>query len=58
MPVDSITPDEAPDYYGWLAPLAAQDLPASGTLTRQQLNWNPTGADLLTDLREADYDAM
>ena len=55
--VESITPDEAPDYYGWLAQLATLDLPASGTVTRQQLDWVPTGPGLLTDLREADYDA-
>jgi nucleoside-diphosphate-sugar epimerase len=58
LPVESITPEEAPGYYGWLAPLAAQDLPASGALTRQQLSWNPTGPDLLTDLREVEYNAM
>lgn len=55
LPVASITPEEAPDYYGWLAPLAALDLPASGALTRQQLDWVPTGPGLLTDLRETDY---
>lgn len=58
LPVESITPKQAPDYYGWLAPLAQLDLPASGALTRQQLDWAPTGPDLLTDLRNADYDAM
>ena len=58
LPVESITPEEAPGYFGWLAPLAAQDRPASGALTRQQLSWNPTGPDLLTDLREADHDAL
>jgi hypothetical protein len=25
------------------------------TLTREQLGWNPTGPDLLTDLRNMDY---
>lgn len=34
------------------------DLPASSALTRQQLGWVPTGAGLLTDLREMDYDAI
>ncbi|HEY0936524.1 MAG TPA: NAD-dependent epimerase/dehydratase family protein [Trebonia sp.] len=58
LPVESITPAEAPGYYGWLARLAELDLPASGTLTRQQLSWNPSGPDLLADLREADYDAV
>jgi nucleoside-diphosphate-sugar epimerase len=58
LPVESITPEQAPGYYGWLASLATLDLPASGALTRQQLGWVPTGPDLLTDLRETDYDAI
>ena len=57
LPVESITPEQAPDYYGLLAQLAVLDLPASGAATRHQLDWVPTGPDLLTDLREADYDA-
>ena len=55
MPVESITPEQAPQYFGGLANLAMIDLAASGTLTRQQLNWNPTGPSLLTDLRTMDY---
>ncbi len=30
LPVESITPEQAPDYFGWLAQLATLDLPASG----------------------------
>jgi nucleoside-diphosphate-sugar epimerase len=55
MPVQSITSEEAPDYFGWMAGLATIDLAASSALTRQQLGWNPTGPDLLTDLRNMDY---
>ncbi len=55
MPVESITPEEAPEYFGWMAHLATLDLAASSALTRQQLGWNPTGPDLLTDLRNMDY---
>jgi hypothetical protein len=55
MPVESITPEEAPEYFGWLAQLATIDLAASSVLTRQQLGWNPTGPDLLTDLGNVDY---
>jgi nucleoside-diphosphate-sugar epimerase len=55
MPVQSITSEEAPDYFGWMARLAKIDLAASSALTRQQLGWNPTGPDLLTDLRNMDY---
>ncbi|MFJ2158089.1 SDR family oxidoreductase [Streptomyces sp. NPDC087856] len=52
LPVGPITPEEAPEYYGWLAELAIMDLPASGALTQQRLDWVPTGPDLLTDLRD------
>jgi nucleoside-diphosphate-sugar epimerase len=55
MPVESITPEEAPKYFGLMAHLATIDLAASSALTRQQLGWNPTGPDLLTDLRNMDY---
>ena len=57
MPAVSITPEEAPEYFGWLATLAQIDLAASSALTRQQTGWNPTGPDLLTDLRNTDYGA-
>jgi nucleoside-diphosphate-sugar epimerase len=55
MPLESITPEEATEYFGWMAHLAAADLAASGALTRQQMEWNPTGPKLLTDLRNMDY---
>jgi nucleoside-diphosphate-sugar epimerase len=55
MPVESITLDEAQAYFGWLANLATVDLAACSALTRRQLGWNPTGPDLLTDLRNMDY---
>lgn len=57
LPVESITPEEAPDYYGWMAQLAQLDLPATSGATRRRLAWIPTGPDLLTDLRESDYEA-
>jgi len=57
LPVASITPEQAEEYFGWLAKLAATDLAASSALTRAQLPWHPTGPDLLSDLRAMDYDA-
>ena len=57
VPVESITPEEAPEYFGWMAQLVTIDVAASSALTRQQLRWNPTGPDLLTDLRNMDYSA-
>ena len=43
MPVESIRPEQALEYFGWMAHLATIDLTASSTLTRQLLGWNPTG---------------
>jgi nucleoside-diphosphate-sugar epimerase len=57
MPVESIKPEEATEYFGWLANLAQIDLAASGELPRQQLGWTPTGPNLLTDLSNMDYSA-
>jgi nucleoside-diphosphate-sugar epimerase len=58
LPVRSLTTQQAPAYFGPLLQLAHLDLPASGTATQRQLDWNPTGPDLLTDLRNTDYAAI
>jgi nucleoside-diphosphate-sugar epimerase len=55
VPVESITPEAAADYFGALVNLATLDLAASGALTRRELDWTPTGPDLLSDLRNMDY---
>ena len=57
MPAWSIAPEAAADYFGAMASLVAIDLAASGALTQRQLGWNPTGPDLLSDLRNMDYSA-
>ncbi len=55
IPVVSLSPEEAADHFGWLAPFAGLDLPASSMWTRKRLGWQPTRPDLLTDLRKMDY---
>lgn len=52
LPVRSIAPDQAPEVFGWLAMFAGLDMPASGRKTRQLLHWQPTGPNLLDDLRQ------
>jgi len=52
LPVKSIAPDEAPGYFGWMAHLAARDMPASSALTRTKLKWEPTGPGLIADLEQ------
>ena len=55
MPVISISPEEAPDYFGWWGRFAGEDLLASSAITRKKLGWNPTGPALISDLEQTDY---
>jgi nucleoside-diphosphate-sugar epimerase len=55
LPVESITAEAAPDYFGVLARIAPLDLAASSAQTRQEFGWTPTGPDLLTDLRQMEW---
>jgi nucleoside-diphosphate-sugar epimerase len=50
LPVKSISTDEGEGYFGWLAHLAARDMPASSELTQKKLGWRPTGPGLIADL--------
>ncbi len=50
LPVKSIPPEEAGGYFGWLAHLAARDMPASSEQTQKKLGWRPTGPGLIADL--------
>jgi nucleoside-diphosphate-sugar epimerase len=54
VPVKSISAEEAPAHFGWLAMFADHDLLASSEKTRQQLGWNPTGPGLIADLERLD----
>ena len=55
VPVISISPEEAPAHFGWLAAFAGRDLPASGALTQERLGWRPTGPGLIADLEQMRY---
>jgi nucleoside-diphosphate-sugar epimerase len=52
LPAKSISPEEAGGYFGWLAHLAARDMPASGEKTQKKLGWRPTGPGLIADLEQ------
>jgi len=58
LPVVSLTPEEAPEHFGWLAMFAGLDLPASSAKTRELLGWNPTGPGLIEDLKAMDYSGV
>ena len=55
VPVISIKPEETEEHFGWLGMFAGYDMPASSALTRQKLNWKPTGPGLIADLDGMDY---
>jgi len=55
VPVVSVSPDEAADWFGWFARFAAADAPTSSAWTREVLGWTPNQPDLLTDMQQAGY---
>lgn len=55
VPVKSIKPEEAGDYYGPLAMFAGLDMPASNALTQQRLGWKPTQIGLIADISQPGY---
>jgi nucleoside-diphosphate-sugar epimerase len=57
VPVVSLSPEEAPAHFGWLAMFAGFDMPASSALTQQRLGWRPTGPGLIADLERVNYKA-
>lgn len=57
LPMVSLPRHETQDYFGWLAMLAGEDMPASSARTREITGWVPTGPDLLTDLKAMNYAA-
>lgn len=55
IPARSIKIEEASEFFGWMAMFGNADLVASSAITRKELDWNPSGPDLITDLNNMDY---
>lgn len=55
VPTISVAPDDASAHFGWLGGFLALDGPASSTLTRSLLDWQPVGPALLEDLEMGHY---
>ena len=55
LPVASISPDAAAEHFSWLAGFIGADSPASNTLTRELLGWEPTHPGLIEDLDQGHY---
>jgi nucleoside-diphosphate-sugar epimerase len=55
LPVVAISPADAAEHFTWLAHFFAADSPASSTLTRELLGWQPTHPGLIDDLDQGHY---
>ncbi|MFR0355557.1 SDR family oxidoreductase [Streptomyces sediminimaris] len=55
VPVTSVAPEAAPGHFTWLSGFLGTDIPASSTLTRDLLNWQPAQPGLLEDLDKGHY---
>jgi nucleoside-diphosphate-sugar epimerase len=55
LPTKSITADDAPEHFGFLAPFALLDDATSSKRTQKTLDWHPVQKGLLADLDEGHY---
>ncbi len=55
IPVVSVSPDDAPEHFTWLAHFLGADSPASSALTRELLDWQPEQPGLIEDLEQGHY---
>lgn len=55
IPVRSVTRDEAETLWGWMAGFVQYENRASNRKAVEELGWQPTGVDLLTDIRAGSY---
>jgi nucleoside-diphosphate-sugar epimerase len=55
VPVVSISSEDAAGHFTWLAGFLGLDSPASSSLTRELMGWQPTHPGLIDDLDEGHY---
>ncbi|GAA1931928.1 SDR family oxidoreductase [Streptantibioticus ferralitis] len=55
VPVTAVAPEAAAGHFAWLGAFLGVDAPASNTLTRELLDWEPTHPGLLEDLDKGHY---
>jgi nucleoside-diphosphate-sugar epimerase len=55
VPAVSVSAEDAAGHFGWLAPFASWDMPASSAQTQKRLGWHPTGPGLIADLEQMRY---
>jgi nucleoside-diphosphate-sugar epimerase len=55
LPVQSQSPEEAAQHFGWFAHFAAMNITASSASTQQLLGWKPKQLGLVADLDQESY---
>jgi len=55
VPTVSVAPAYVPEHFGHLAHFVGLDSPATATITREMLGWEPTGPGLIEDLDQGHY---
>ncbi len=55
VPTTSVTPADASQHFGHLGHFVSLDSPATAVVTREILDWEPTGPTLLEDLEQGHY---
>lgn len=55
VPTASLAPDDAVGHFAHLGHFVSLDSPATATITRELLGWEPTGPTLLEDLAQDHY---
>ncbi len=55
VPVVSVPPEDAAERFSFLGGFIGLDSPASATITRELLNWQPTHPGLIEDLEQGHY---
>ena len=55
VPLVSVPPEQATQHFSWLGGFIGLDSPASNTITRELLNWQPMPPGLIADLDQGHY---
>jgi len=58
LPTTSIDSGDVHDHFGWVGRFFAMDLSVTSTVTRELLDWSPTGPTLLEELNAGVYSAF
>ena len=51
----SLTPEQAPEHFGWMAMFAGLDMPASSAKTQAALGWKPKEIGVIADISRPKY---